>query len=92
MRRLAARRQVHKIFHGSDWPIPSTSLVFLPDLGFNRVFGIERDRHPLDRDVRTKRAMGLPEEVFTGAWDLLKDRVVRWEAVRDRQPAGNPVQ
>lgn len=88
IRRFAASRYIHKIFHGSDWPIPSTALVFLPDLGFNRVFGLEKDRHPLDRDVRTKRAMGVPEEVFTGAWDLLAPRVARWEARRGQLLAG----
>lgn len=92
VKRFAASRYIHKIFHGSDWPIPSTSIVFLPDLGFNRVFGLEKDRHPLDRDVRTKRAMGVPEEVFTGAWDLFGPRILRWEAVRDGLTAPNTVQ
>ena len=94
IRRFAASRYIDRIFHGSDWPIPSTALVFLPDLGFNRVAGLEKDRHPLDRDVRTKRAMGVPEVVFTGAYELLKPRIDRWEAARlawnAREPLAEP--
>jgi len=82
IRRFAASRYIDRILHGSDWPIPSSALVFLPELGFNRVKHLERDRHPLDRDVRTKRAMGLPESVFTSAWHLLAPRIRHWEAVR----------
>ncbi|MEB3196749.1 MAG: amidohydrolase family protein [Candidatus Sericytochromatia bacterium] len=82
IRRFAASRYIDRILHGSDWPIPSSALVFLPELGFNRVFGLERDRHPLDRDARTKRAMGLPDSVFTGAWQLLAPRIQHWLQVR----------
>lgn len=91
IRRFAASRYIHRIFHGSDWPIPSTALVFLPDLGFNRVAGLEKDRHPLDRDVRTKRAMGVPEEVFTGAYELLAPRIAHWEATRAAWNAREPL-
>lgn len=82
VRRFSADRFIGRIFHGSDWPIPSSSLYFLGQLGFNRVFELERNRHPLDRDVATKRAMGMPEAVFTGAYDLLKDRIATWETAR----------
>ena len=90
IRRFAASRYVHRILHGSDWPIPTTALVFLPDLGFNRVRGLEADRHPLDRDVKTKRAMGLPDVVFTAAYDLLGPRIRHWEATRDAAHAAGP--
>ncbi|MEB3223688.1 MAG: amidohydrolase family protein [Candidatus Sericytochromatia bacterium] len=90
IRRFAASRHIDRILHGSDWPIPSTSLVFLPELGFNRVRGLEGERHPLDRDARTKRAMGLPDVVFEGAWHLLGPRIRHWEALRARWLAGGP--
>lgn len=80
-----AEKLIDRIFHGSDWPIPTTATVFLPELGFNRVARIERTRNPLERDVLTKREMGLPESVFTGAWAVLGPRVRAWEAMRDRE-------
>lgn len=88
LRRFAASRYLDRILHGSDWPIPSSALVFLPELGFNRVLGLTRDRHPLDKDVRIKREMGLPETVFTGAWHLFGPRVRHWERVRARWLGG----
>ncbi|MDB5095792.1 MAG: hypothetical protein JWM80_213 [Cyanobacteria bacterium RYN_339] len=82
LKRFGADKYVNRIFHGSDWPIPSSSVYFLPALGFNAVRLLERDRHPLDRDAATKRAMGLPDQVFHGAYEVLKDRIAAWEAIR----------
>ena len=85
-----AEKLVDRIFHGSDWPIPTTATVFLPELGFNRVLKLERTRNPLERDVLTKREMGLPESVFTGAWAVLGPRVRAWEARRDAEEKAGP--
>lgn len=82
VRRFAADRYIERIWHGSDWPIPSSAVYFLAELGFNRIFHLEKNRHPLDRDVATKRAMGVPDSVFTGAYHLLAPRIDRWEAAR----------
>jgi predicted TIM-barrel fold metal-dependent hydrolase len=78
LRRFNTDRFVSRMFHGSDWPIPSSALVFLPELGFNRVCQLAKVRHSLDRDVLTKRAMGVPDAVFEGAWRLLESRVRRY--------------
>lgn len=88
LKRFGADRYVDRIFHGSDWPIPSSSVYFLPSLGFNKIRALEGDRHPLDRDAATKRAMGLPDSVFHGAYAILKGRIDRWEAWRQRLVAG----
>ncbi|HEY9723176.1 MAG TPA: amidohydrolase family protein [Oscillatoriaceae cyanobacterium] len=82
LRRFGADRYVGRIFHGSDWPIPSNALYFLGDLGFNRVFKLEAERNPLDRDAATKRAMGMPDSVFNGAYELLAPRIATWETYR----------
>lgn len=82
VKRFNEEKYVGRIWHGSDWPIPSSSLYFLADLGFNRIFQLEQNRHPLDRDVVTKRAMGVPEMVFNGAYNLLGPRIARWEEAR----------
>lgn len=83
VRRFAAERYAGRILHGSDFPIPSSALYFLPALGFDTVLQLEKGRHPLDRDVRTKRAMGMPDSVFDGAYALLAPRLRRWEAIRE---------
>lgn len=82
VRRFAADRFADRILHGSDFPVPSSALYFLPALGFGKVLGLSLDRHPLDRDARTKRAMGMPDAVFEGAYRLLEPRIRRWEARR----------
>jgi predicted TIM-barrel fold metal-dependent hydrolase len=82
VKRFSTDKYVDRIFHGSDWPIPSSSIYFLAELGFNTVMGLEKNRHPLDRDVATKRAMGVPDAMFTGAYGLLAPRIDRWEAAR----------
>jgi predicted TIM-barrel fold metal-dependent hydrolase len=85
LKRFGADKYVGRIVHGSDWPIPSSSVYFLPALGFNAVRVLEGNRHPLDRDAATKRAMGLPDQVFHGAYEILKDRILAWEAHRSAQ-------
>jgi predicted TIM-barrel fold metal-dependent hydrolase len=82
VRRFAADRYASRLLHGSDFPIPSSALYFLGELGFGKVMTLERSRHPLDRDVLTKRAMGMPDSVFEGAYALLEKRIRRWEASR----------
>lgn len=82
VRRFAADRYAGRILHGSDFPIPTSALYFLPALGFGTVLGLESTRHPLDRDAKTKRAMGMPDTVFEGAYRLFEDRIKRWEAKR----------
>jgi hypothetical protein len=82
LRRFGADKYVDRIVHGSDWPIPSSSIYFLPALGFDAIRRLEGNRHPLDRDAATKRAMGLPDVVFHGAYEVLKDRIASWEAHR----------
>ncbi len=82
VKRFAADRYAGRILHGSDFPIPSSALYFLPALGFGKVRDLELSRHPLDRDVRIKTAMGMPDSVFEGAYSLLEKRILRWEACR----------
>lgn len=90
IKRFGADRYIERIFHGSDWPIPNSAVYCLAELGFNRVLQLERNRHPLDRDVATKRAMGMPERVFTGAYDLLEPRIKVWEQARTQMNALTP--
>ncbi len=77
VRQFMAPRYAGRIFHGSDFPVPISALPFLPALGFEAVRDLERIANPLDKDVAIKRAMGMPESVFTGAYDLLTSRIAR---------------
>lgn len=84
--RRFAGQHADRILHGSDYPVPSNALYFLPELGFGRVADLEGVSHPLDRDLRLKRAMGFPEASFSAAHRLLAKRIARWEAYRDALP------
>ncbi len=77
VRQFTAPRYAGRIFHGSDYPVPISALVFLPALGAKAVRELERIANPLDKDVAIKQALGMPEAVFTGAYDLLASRISR---------------
>jgi predicted TIM-barrel fold metal-dependent hydrolase len=73
--RFSAQRYLGRVLHGSDFPVPTTSLYFWRKLGLSGVKRLEAIRNPLDRDAETKRAAGMPPEVFTSAYALLEDRI-----------------
>lgn len=60
-----------KLVHGSDFPIPSIPLAFRNRLG-GAYREIVREKNWIDRDIQLKRALGLPDEVFTRAAMLLR--------------------
>jgi hypothetical protein len=60
-----------KLVHGSDFPIPSVPLAFRDRLG-RSYRKIVAERNWIDRDILLKRALGLPDDVFTRAAGLLR--------------------
>lgn len=82
IRRFSSDRYVGRVLHGSDFPVPSNAVYFLGQLGFGGVLKLEGLQNPLDRDVRIKRQMGMPEASFTYAYELLEKRITRWLAAR----------
>ncbi|MNX98553.1 hypothetical protein D3C86_1309670 [compost metagenome] len=54
-------------------------MYFLRDLGFSGVARLQGVRSVLDRDVLTKRAMGMPERTFTAAGELLAPGIRRYQ-------------
>jgi predicted TIM-barrel fold metal-dependent hydrolase len=82
VRQFRVEKYVGRLVHGSDFPIPGLSVYFLPDLGFNRVVQLQGIRNPLDRDVLTKRAMGLPDSTLTAAGRILESGLARWQRSR----------
>lgn len=78
VRRFKVERYIGRLLHGSDFPIPSSAVYFLRDLGFDAIARLQGNRNVLDRDVLTKRAMGMPEETFTTAGGLLAPAIGRY--------------
>jgi uncharacterized protein len=66
-----------RTLHGSDFPIPVSSVYYLRRLGLRRVREIERERNPFDRDVRLKRALGYPDETLLRPTRVLAN-LERW--------------
>jgi len=68
---------VEKLIHGSDYPVPVTAWFALRELGWSKVRELNRIPGTLERDLRIKRAMGLPDKVFTNAARVLGTRALR---------------
>lgn len=70
---------LEKLIHGSDYPVPVTAWFALKELGWRKVRELNRIPGILERDVKIKRAMGLPDTVFTNAARVLgTERLKRW--------------
>ena len=64
----------HRLLHGSDFPVPVQGAWarwrgLLTAAEARRWAGV---RNVIDRDYGLKRAMGFPDEVFTGVWRHLR--------------------
>lgn len=80
LRTLRAKRVLRdelacsRLLHGSDWPVPGWAWWWwlAGHLPLRRVRALAKNRNPLLQDRKTKRALGLPEDVFTRAGELLQ--------------------
>lgn len=79
VKRFSVERYIGRLVHGSDFPIPSSAVYFLRELGFNAMARLQGVGNVLDRDVLTKRAMGMPEQTFTTGGTLLAPTIRRYE-------------
>lgn len=84
LRRVARSRvALARVVHGSDVPVivPTMPAMIAGLIRFPEWRRLRRIANPLERDYRLKRAIGLPEEVFTRMAGLLPRRAVeRWTA------------
>jgi hypothetical protein len=62
---------VSRLVHGSDWPVPQSPWWFAGRLGLGAILRLRRIGNPLQRDLETKRALGLPAAVFRRGARLL---------------------
>ena len=66
-----------RTLYGSDFPVPSNAAYYLARLGPRRVWRLEREGNPFDRDVRLKRQLGYPDASLTRAAGVLP-HLERW--------------
>jgi len=74
VRECLRERVVHRIIHGSDFPVPVYGHFpwvrgFVDWQSFRRC---ERESNVLERDYQLKKAMGFRPETFTRIWELLR--------------------
>ncbi len=60
-----------RLVHGSDWPVPSSPWWFIGAIPWQSLRHLAKIANPLWRDLATKRALGLPLEIFTRAEQIL---------------------
>ncbi|MBA2661738.1 MAG: amidohydrolase [Bradymonadaceae bacterium] len=61
-----------RILLGSDFPIPVSPLVFVPQLGFARAMALRRIENPLQRNLETFRALGVDQTMLDRSATILK--------------------
>jgi len=73
--RCLDRKMVGRVIHGSDYPVPVSSIwAFIRGfLSIEAFKEIVRCKNPLEKDSLIKRAMGFPEETFTRLAKLLPE-------------------
>ena len=71
--RILHEPAMDRLLHGSDFPVPVTGLGPFRHGHIDRHAwqASRRESHPLQRDVRLKRAIGFSEETFTRLDTLL---------------------
>ena len=63
-----------RTFFGTDFPVPNFPSVFMDKFGVAKYRELSRISNPFDRDVETKRALGLSEESFHRFGEMLSKR------------------
>ena len=64
---LASPLAISRVIMGSDFPVPTSPIVFLRQLGPREVQRLSKITNPLQQNLETFRALGVPDEVFTRA-------------------------
>lgn len=61
-----------RVILGSDFPVPTSPSVFMRQLGPARVRALSAERNPLQKNLDTLRALGLPDEALHRAATLIR--------------------
>lgn len=79
LRRLLREGIADKLVHGSDYPVPPVAWLALWNLGWRKTRQLSSIWSSFERDIAIKRALGVPEAVFTKAASLLPPgALARW--------------
>ena len=74
--RLAERTDLHaRLVHGSDFPLPPASTVFLGRMPIHRWWSAWKRENPLRRDFEIKQGLGLPETICLRGYQVLAPRI-----------------
>lgn len=74
--RLAHRADLWaRLVHGSDFPLPPASTLFLGRVPASRWWNAWKRENGLRRDFEIKQALGLPEEAYRRGYDVLAPRL-----------------
>jgi predicted TIM-barrel fold metal-dependent hydrolase len=74
--RLAERVDIHsRLVHGSDFPLPPATTLFLGSVPLRRWWNAWKRENPLRQDFEIKQALGLPEEIYLRGYELLRPRL-----------------
>lgn len=57
---------------GSDFPIPVSPMVFAPRIGFRKALELGRIKNPLQKNLETFRAFGVPDAIFHRGAEVLR--------------------
>ena len=74
--RAAERTDLHaRLVHGSDFPLPPASTLFLGSVPLSRWWNAWKRENIFRRDFETKHALGLPPEIYTRGYEILAPRI-----------------
>jgi hypothetical protein len=79
MKRILPRKETEgRLIFGTDFPLIETALVspwyYLWRAPFKSLRAAAREENPWDRDVALKKALGVPEAIFSRSAEILLPR------------------
>ncbi len=70
---LMERPDLHaRLVHGSDFPLPPAATFYFGSMSPGRWWNAWKRENPFRRDFEIKQAIGLPAEIYTRGYDVLR--------------------
>jgi predicted TIM-barrel fold metal-dependent hydrolase len=74
--RVAERTDIHaRLVHGSDFPLPPAATLFAGRMPAARWWNAWKRENILRRDFEIKQGVGLPSEIYTRGYEVLRARI-----------------
>jgi predicted TIM-barrel fold metal-dependent hydrolase len=74
--RVAERPDIQsRLVHGSDFPLPPAATLFAGRIPASRWWNAWKRENILRRDFEIKQGVGLPTEIYTRGYDVLRPRI-----------------